>query len=267
LNPNNPSRLRVLEVIREHAEQWPPIRTYSQLAEAVGLSVPTARQYAIDWEWQGRLTRDQTGAFVEIAPYNDCYKPGVPKLTQAQIDQALGEKKGCRTSSPRPKRPQGWLRALIMNNELPAPEGPGDPVLGQQIVEAIPLAKTIKADPKPPRLRYQPRANGALYVPPAERLPMPKAIPEPARKLAEDVREMARAADLAAEVGREQRLKAKMERQAAAEERAATSSKFCPRCANQPWRRKPGVTCRCGGEYEPEMVEIIVEKVSPISFC
>jgi hypothetical protein len=120
-----------------------------------------------------------------------------------------------------------------------------------------------------PRLRREPRPGTKAYVPPAERLPMPKAQPAPARKLAAVVRERSQEDEAAARrIRDEERQRKAMEEQARAEERASTTrSKMCPRCCDQPWRRRKGEQCRCGGWFEPETVAIILEGQSSIALC
>ena len=164
---------------------------------------------------------------------------------------------------------------MILSNELPKPDGPGDAELGEQIATSETLAQKLASERKSDTRHVAPkRPRRGFYdlaplpeVPPEQRLPMPKAMPAPARKLAEDIRAEARAAELAAEAVRERHMMEQMRKAAAAEERSSTSKKFCPRCANQPWRRAKEGVCLCGGHFEPEVVEIILERCSPIALC
>lgn len=270
MNPNNPNRLRIVAAVQAAVDAGAPLRSYKDLSLASGLSFSCAMNHALELEAKRLMTRDQHGSFVLLAAANDV-RPGIAPLSPEQIQEA----RAASVRQARPKASPGWLRSLIMNNELPKPEGPGDAELGEQIVAAETLTQKIASERKSGTRQVAPkRERRGFYdlaplpeVPPEQRLPMPKAMPDPARKLGEDVREAARQADAAADIAREARMKAAMEREAAAEERASTSKKFCGRCANQPWRRAKGGPCKCGGWFEPETVEIILERCSPIALC
>lgn len=266
MNPNNPNRLRIVAAVQRATEQGEPIRSYRELSVATGLSFSCAMDHALELEAKRLLTRDQHGSFVLLAAAND-ERPGIRPLTPEEIQEA----RGASARKAKPKARPGWLRGLIMNNEMPVPEGPGDAVLGEQLVTAETLAQKLAAERKSaPRNVAPKRQRYGFYnpeplpeVPLEHQLPMPRALSASARKLGDDIRERELAADLA----HERRMAARMALQAANEEREASSGKFCPRCANQPWRRAQEGVCLCGGRYEPERVEIILERFSPIALC
>ncbi len=266
MNPNNPSRRRVVEAIRRADNEGAPLRSYRELSVATGLSMSAAMGHALELEAKRLVTRDQHGAFLLLAPSND-QRAGIRPLTAEEIQEA----RAASARKAKPKARPGWLVGLILNNELPKPDGPGDPELGEQIVTAETLAQRLAREAKSATRHAAPkRERYGFYnpeplpeVPLEQRLPMPRALSAGARKLGDDIREREAAADIA----HEQRMVAKMKAQAACEEREASSGKFCARCANQPWRRAKEGVCLCGGRFEPEVVEIILERFSPIALC
>lgn len=274
MNPNNPKRLKILELVQEANDHNQPIKRYSQLAEAIGITLERAQEYVLDWEFRGRLVRSQRGELHVLAAAND-EQSGVHNirpLTQAEIEEA-------RAASKRPKRaqrPVGWLRQIILGESDKMLEGaaPDNPELGKQIAEATTLAERLNEKaaraprperaprvPKPKPLRSSRETLPELVG--LAPLPMPKPMPEPARRWQDEHQ----AAALALEVAAEASLKLKMERQALREEQQVPVTKFCPRCLEMPWRRPKDALCRCGRGFEPEQVEISLERQSSIALC
>lgn len=269
MNPNNPKRRRIIELIQSGDE---PIKNHVQLASMMGISADSALRYVEDLQFLGQLTRDQHGVFVTLTPANEP-KSGVnsiPPLTAEQIAAA-------REASKRPKRaraPIVWLRAIIIGESEKMLEGapPDNPELAKQIVEATTLAEQLKAQavpraprperaPKPKPLRSSRESLPELIG--LAPLPMPKPVPEPARRWQDEHRAQREALEIAAEAN----LKRKMEQQAKREEREVPVTKFCPKCLEMPWRRPKDMLCRCGKGFEPESVEISLERQSSIALC
>ena len=232
MNPRNPKRIRILELIKRADEQNHPITSHLQIASIMGISTESAMRYVDDLEFIGRLTRDQHGSFIALAPANiNEAKSGVhriPPLTPEQIEKARAESK-----RPKKKRaPIGWLRQIILGESDKMLEGaaPDNPELARQIAEATTLSEQLRAKrerearpvraPKPKPLRSSRETLPELVG--LAPLPMPKPMPEPARRWQDEHQAQARALEVAAEAN----LKRKMEAQALREEREVPSVKF-----------------------------------------
>lgn len=272
MNINNPNRLRILELVQEADERDQPIQRYKQLAEALGLDVATVKTYVTDWEFRGRLVRSSRGE-LHVLSANDGEASGVhhiKPLTPEEIESARAESK-------RPKRaprPAGWLRQIILGESDKMLEGaaPDNPELARQIAESKTLAVQLREQrekrERRARRRVLPKRQDAITrIIESDPLPMPKPVPEPARRLLDEHRAQAAALDIAAE----QNMMRKMRAQAAREEReiAATGkgSKACRTCLDMPWRRPAEGLCRCGHAFEPETVEISLFRQSSIALC
>lgn len=273
MNPNNPKRLQILDIVQEADARDQPIQRYKQLADVLGLDVATVKTYVLDWEFRGRLVRSSRGELHVLSAANDGEASGVHNikpLTPEEIATA-------REASKRPKRvqrPVGWLRQIILGESDKMLEGaaPDNPELARQIAESKTLAVQLREQREPREARERPRRrvvpqDAITRIIESDPLPMPKAMPAPARRLLDEHRAQSVALDLVAE----QNMMRKMREQAAREEReiAATGkgSKACRTCLDMAWRRPKEALCRCGKPFEPEMVEISLERQSSIALC
>jgi hypothetical protein len=237
------------------------ITTRSQAAKLLGYSFVQVRDMVDFLKSKQRITFNQHGHWLVLSASKK--KPAIKPLEKWEIEEARVFNHGALKHgryAKRNQKPQGWLRAIIMNEseKMLATAPPSDPVLSQQIIESKGIAVRSKPEPvKYPRLRL------------VKQVAQPRTLPDPllapgherARRLAmlerQELLDLQREAAIEEERAEARRRKARLA--------PKKLKKYCWQCQNMPHRRPEIGKCRCGMLYAPEMVGIEIGSGSGLS--